>query len=102
MMVGTLLWCLFTTADLWVCSRMGDPGWTLVLRALWAVVTVVLLAGGHGVAFFVANTLLGISFLTLIGFVLAVSPPPLSRDLAKSILMTCLGILVSALCWALN
>ena len=102
MTVGTALWCLFTTADIWVGLRGGDPGWALLLRALWALGTVVLIAAGHGTAFFVANTLLGISFLALIGFVLAVSPPPLARDLARSILMTCLGVLVSALCWALN
>lgn len=100
--IGTLLWCLFTTADIWVGLRYGDPTWVLLLRALWALGTVVLIASGDGAAFFIANTLLGICSLTLTSLSLLVMPPPLARDLARAILSTCLGILIAALCWALN
>jgi len=100
--IGAILWSILTIWGMWRALRAKDPGWTLVLRGSWSLLTVLLLAGGWGTVFLLANALMCAAVLLLVGLSLLVMPPPMSRYLARVVVEIGFTIAFAALCWALS
>ena len=100
--IGAILWGALTIWDMWRALRANDPTWALILRGCWGLFTVLLIAGGWGLTFLIANVLLYSVVLLLVGLSLLVMPPPLARDLARVVMEIGLTIAFAALCWALS
>lgn len=100
--IGAILWGGLAIWDMWRALRKNDPAWALILRGCWSLFTVLLIAGGWGLTFLIANVLLYSVVLLLVGLSLLVMPPPLARDVARTVLEIAFAIAFAALCWALS
>jgi hypothetical protein len=100
--IGAILWGALTIWDMWRALRANDPTWALMLRGCWSLLTVLLIAGGWGTAFLIANVIMYSAALGLVGLSLLVMPPPLARDVARVVMEIGFTIAFAALCWALG
>lgn len=101
--IGAILWGGLIIWDMWRGVRAEDPTWALILRGCWGLLTVLLIAGGWGLTFLIANVLLYSLILLAVGLMLLVMPPPSDmRNLARVVMEIAFIIAFAALCWALS
>lgn len=101
-LIGTILWAAFSVWGMWRALRDNDAVLLIVLRGLWSLLTILLIAAGYGTAFLVANVFISSAVLLVVGLLLLVAPPPEAHPLGKTVMNTAITIAVSVLCWALS